>query len=200
MPMSVKPLTNRQKETLDFINSFIDTKGYSPSLKELAEFLQTQNLSTAQYFFKELEKKGYLKRDPHKNRGITATIQKQTVPLLGYIAAGTPIEPIEDSEPVQVPTNIKLNKNDSYYALKVKGDSMIDMGILDNDVVLIKHQMTANPGDVVVGITENGATLKILGDENGRVVLKPRNQKYDTIIPTQLEIRGVFVGLVRGGN
>lgn len=200
MPMSVKPLTNRQKETLDFINSFIDTKGYSPSLKELAKFLQTQNLSTAQYFFKELEKKGYLKRDPHKNRGITATIQKQTVPLLGYIAAGTPIEPIEDSEPVQVPTNIKLNKNDSYYALKVKGDSMIDMGILDNDVVLIKHQMTANPGDVVVGITENGATLKILGDENGRVVLKPRNQKYDTIIPTQLEIRGVFVGLVRGGN
>lgn len=200
MPMSVKPLTNRQKDTLDFINSFIDTKGYSPSLKELAEFLQTQNLSTAQYFFKELEKKGYLKRDPHKNRGITATIQKQTVPLLGYIAAGTPIEPIEDSEPVQVPTNIKLNKNDSYYALKVKGDSMIDMGILDNDVVLIKHQMTANPGDVVVGITENGATLKILGDENGRVVLKPRNQKYDTIIPTQLEIRGVFVGLVRGGN
>lgn len=200
MPMSVKPLTNRQKETLDFINSFIDTKGYSPSLKELAKFLQTQNLSTAQYFFKELEKKGYLKRDPHKNRGITATIQKQTVPLLGYIAAGTPIEPIEDSEPVQVPTNIKLNKNDSYYALKVKGDSMIDMGILDNDVVLIKHQMTANPGDVVVGITENGATLKILGNENGRVVLKPRNQKYDTIIPTQLEIRGVFVGLVRGGN
>jgi len=200
MPMSVKPLTNRQKETLDFINSFIDAKGYSPSLKELAEFLETKNLSTAQYFFKELEKKGYLKREPYKNRGVTSTTQKQTVPLLGYIAAGTPIEPIEDSEPVQVPTNIKLNKYDSYYALKVKGDSMIDMGILNDDVVLIKHQMTANPGDVVVGITENGATLKILGNENGRVVLKPRNQKYDTIVPTQLEIRGVFVGLVRGGN
>ncbi len=200
MPMSVKPLTNRQKEALDFINSFIDTKGYSPSLKELAKFLRTENLSTAQYFIQELEKKGYLKRDPHKNRGITSVAQKQTVPILGYIAAGTPIEPIEDSEPVQVPTNIKLNKNDSYYALKVKGDSMIDMGILDNDVVLIKHQMTASPGDVVVGITENGVTLKILSKENGRVVLKPRNQKYDTIIPTQLEIRGVFVGLVRGGN
>ncbi len=198
--MSVKPLTNRQKEALDFINSFINRQGYSPSLKELAEFLETKNLSTAQYFFKELEKKGYLKRHPHKNRGITSTMQKQIVPLLGYIAAGAPIEPIEDTEPVQVPTNIKLNKNDSYYALKVKGDSMIDMGILNDDVVLIKHQMTANPGDVVVGITENGATLKILGNENGRVVLKPRNQKYNTIVPTKLEIRGVFVGLVRGGN
>jgi repressor LexA len=108
--MSVKPLTNRQKEALDFVNSFIDTKGYSPSLKELAKFLKTKNLSTAQYFFKELEKKGYLKREPHKNRGISTIPQNQIVPLLGYIAAGTPIEPIENSEPIQVPTNIKLNK------------------------------------------------------------------------------------------
>lgn len=197
MPLSVKPLTNRQKEALDFINAFIRENGYSPSLRELAEFLKTENLSTAQYFIKELEKKGHLKRDPYKSRGITPTAQKQTVPVLGYIAAGEPIEPIEDSEPIQVPTNIKLNKNDSYYALKVKGDSMIDMGVLDNDVVLIKHQMTADIGDVVVGITEKGATLKILGERNGKKVLEPRNTKYDTIIPEQLEIRGVFVGLIR---
>ena len=200
MPLSVKPLTNRQKEALDFISSFITTKGYSPSLKELASFLKTENLSTAQYFIQELEKKGHLKRDPHKSRGITPAVQKQKAPLLGLIAAGEPIEPIEDSEPIQVPTNIKLNKNDSYYALKVKGDSMIDMGVLDNDVVLVKHQMTADIGDVVVGITEKGATLKILSKDNGQIVLKPRNQKYKTIIPEQLEIRGVFVGLVRGGN
>src|SRR3989344_3806738 len=200
MPLSVKPLTNRQKEALDFISSFITTKGYSPSLKELASFLKTKNLSTAQYFIQELEKKGHLKRDPHKSRGITPAVQKQTVPLLGFIAAGKPIEPIEDSEPIQVPTNIKLNKNDSYYALKVKGDRMIDMGVLDNDVVLIKHQMTADTGDVVVGITEKGVTLKILSRDNGRIVLKPRNQKYKTITPEQLEIRGVLVGLVRGGN
>ena len=77
---------------------------------------------------------------------------------------------------------------------------MIDMGVLDNDVVLIKHQMTADTGDVVVGITEKGVTLKILSRDNGRIVLKPRNQKYKTITPEQLEIRGVLVGLVRGGN
>lgn len=194
---AVKPLTDRQKAALDFINSFITAKGYSPSLKEIAKFLKTENLSTAQYFIQELERKGHLKRDPHKSRGIIPTVQKQTVPILGYIVAGIPIEPIEDSQPVQIPTNIKLNKNNSYYALKVRGDSMIDMGILDNDIVLIKHQMTADRGDVVVGITENGATLKIFDRENGQVVLKPRNQKYDKIIPKQLEIRGIFAGLIR---
>lgn len=197
MPLFVKPLTNRQKEALDFINTFIRENGYSPSLKELANFLKTENLSTAQYYIQELEKKGYLQRDPHKNRGITTITQKQSVPLLGYIAAGEPIEPMEDFEPVQVPTNIKLDKNHSYYALRVKGDSMIDMGILDNDIVLIKHQMTADKGEVVVGITEKGATLKIFDRENGRIVLKPRNPKYDTIIPDDLEIRGTFIGLIR---
>ncbi len=198
MLVSVKPITGRQKEALDFINSFVRDKGYAPSLRDLAKFLDTENLSTAHYFIRQLEKKGYLKREHYKNRGITPIVQKQTVPLLGYIAAGEPIEPIEDSEPVEVPTSIKLSKNQSYYALKVKGDSMMDMGVLNNDVVLIKHQMTANIGDVVVGITEKGATLKVLGQKNGRYVLEPKNQKYETIIPEQLEIRGVFAGLVRG--
>lgn len=197
MTISVKPITGRQKEALDFINSFVRENGYSPSLRELADFLDTKNLSTAQYFILQLEKKGYLKREHYKNRGITPIVQKQTVPLLGYIAAGEPIEPIEDSEPIEVPTNIKLNKNQSYYALKVKGDSMIDMGILDRDIVLIKHQMAADAGEVVVGITENGATLKILGYKNGKSVLIPKNTKYETIVPEQLEIRGVFAGLIR---
>lgn len=197
MDIKVKPLTNKQKDALDFINSFMNDKGYAPSLRELAEFLDTQNLSTAQYYIEELEKKGYVKRDPHKNRGMAPITPKQTIPLLGFIAAGEPIEPIENAEPIQVPNNIKLSPNQSYYALKVKGDSMIDMGILDSDVVLIKHQMTADIGDTVVGITEKGATLKVLGQKNGKTILQPRNPKYEIIIPEQLEIRGKFVGLIR---
>ncbi len=197
MPNNVKPITGRQKEVLDFINSFVRDRGYAPSLRDLAKFLGTKNLSTAQYFIEQLEKKGYLKRERHKNRGITPIAQKQTVPLLGYIAAGEPIEPIEESQPVEVPTDIKLSKNHSYYALKVKGDSMIDMGILNDDIVLIKHQMTADIGEIVVGITENGATLKKLGKRNGKIILEPRNPKHDVIIPNQLEVRGVFVDLIR---
>jgi len=197
MDIKVKPLTDRQKAVLDFINSFMAKNGYAPSLRELAKFLDTENLSTAQYYIEELEKKGHLKRSPHKNRGIAPITQRQIVPLLGVIAAGEPVEPIENPEPIQVPSDIKLSPNQSYYALRVKGDSMIDMGILDNDVVLIKHQMTADIGDTVVGITEKGATLKVLGQKNGRTILQPRNPKYEIIIPEQLEIRGKFVGLIR---
>lgn len=193
----VKPITGRQKQAMDYINSFVRDKGYAPSLRDLASFLGTKNLSTAQYFIRQLEQKGYLKREHYKNRGITPIIQKQTVPLLGYIAAGEPIEPIEDPEPIEVPMNIEFKKDQSYYALRVKGDSMMDMSVLDNDIVLIKHQMTADVGDVIVGITENGATLKVLGKQKGKIVLLPKNPKYETIIPEKLEIRGKFVGLIR---
>jgi len=195
--MIVKALTDKQKGVLDFINSFMHEKGYAPSLRELATFLDTKNLSTAQYYIEELEKKGYVKRDPHKNRGMAPITQKQTIPLLGFIAAGEPIEPIENAEPIQVPNNIKLAPNQSYYALRVQGDSMMDMGILDNDIVLIKHQMTADIGDTIVGITEKGATLKVLGKKDGRIILQPKNPKYEIIIPEQVEIRGIFVGLLR---
>ena len=200
MPVQVKPLTTRQKKALDFVNSFIQNKGYAPSLRELAKFLGTENLSTAQYFVKQLSHKGHLKRDHYKNRGLTPITVGPTVPLLGYIAAGEPIEPIEDSKPVTVPTTIKLNKNHSYYALMVKGDSMIDIGILDKDVVLIRHQMTADQGEVIVAVTEKGATLKVLGRKNGKPALLPKNNKYKPIIPQELEVRGVFVGLIRTGN
>ncbi len=192
----IKPLTEKQKKTLDFINSFLREKGFSPSLHEIAKYLR-KNLSTAQYYVNELKEKGYLTKNANKARGISPISNPHSIPLLGYIAAGKPIEPIENPEEILIPENIKIDLRSPHYALKIKGDSMIDMGILDEDIVLIKHQMTADIGDVVVGITEKGATLKILSKENGRIVLKPRNQRHDTIVPEKLEIRGILVGLIR---
>jgi len=192
-----KPLTKRQKETLNFISSFLRENGYSPLLKNIAKFLKTKNLSTAQYFVEELKKKGYLKKLPYKSRGITPINKSQTVPLLGYIAAGKPIEPIENPETIEIPRNIKLDTYHSHYALQVKGDSMIDMGILNDDIVLIKHQMTAENGDVVVAVTKDGATLKVYKKKNGKIILEPRNKDYPAIYPKQLEIRGKFCGLIR---
>lgn len=191
-----EPLTGKQKQTLDFINSFLREKGYSPSLEEIAKHLG-KKLSTAQYFVNELEEKGYLKKIAGKARGIYPIISSHSVPLLGFIAAGEPIEPIENPEEISVPKNIKIDVRYPHYALKVKGDSMIDMSVLDNDIVLIKHQMTANNGDVVVAITENGATLKVFKKRFGKVYLEPRNNKYPIIKPKQLEIRGKFLGLIR---
>ncbi|MFH1895933.1 MAG: transcriptional repressor LexA [bacterium] len=193
----VEPLTKKQKQTLDFITSFRIENSYSPSLNDIAKYLKTKNLSTAQYYVEQLEEKGCLKRFPNRSRGIMLLTQAQSVPLLGYIAAGEPIEPIENPETIEVPASIKLKPNHSYYALRVKGDSMQDMNIADNDTVLVQHQMTAENGDVVVGVTEKGATLKTFKKRRGKVILEPRNQDYKAIEPKSLEIRGKFVGLIR---
>ncbi|HUV42993.1 MAG TPA: transcriptional repressor LexA [Patescibacteria group bacterium] len=193
----LKPLTKKQKKTLDFITSFIAKNGYSPSLKEIAKFLGATNLSTAQYFVEELEKKDYLKRAPYKNRGIIPTNKTKTIPLLGNIAAGKPIEPIENPEDIEIPQNIKLDTRFPHYALKVVGDSMFDMGIIDNDIVLIRHQITAESGDTVVAITEKGATLKIFRKSGGKIFLEPRSKKFKKYSPKKLEIRGKFCGLIR---
>lgn len=197
MPKPVKPLTEKQKGVLNYISSFLQKYGYSPSLKEIGKFIGTQNLSTAQYYVEELERKGYLKKSSHKTRGITPTSTSQTVPLLGIIAAGEPIEPIENPEDIEIPRNIKIESKYPHYALKVEGDSMKDMGIFDRDVVLIRHQLTAQNGDVIVGITEKGATLKIYQKKNSKIYLEPRNDDYPVIKPKKLEVRGKFVGLIR---
>lgn len=193
----IKPLTARQRQVLNFVNSFVRKRGYSPSLKEIAQELETSNLSTAQYFIKQLREKGYLKKDEGKTRGITPLINPHTIPLLGYIAAGEPIEPIENPEEIAIPENVKIDTRYPHYALKVKGDSMIDMGVLDGDIALIRHQLIANNGDVIVAITEKGATLKVFRNVDGEIILEPRNKDYPIIKPQQLEVRGKFIGLVR---
>lgn len=194
---AVFPLTKRQKLTLDYIDKYIQENGFAPSLRDIAIFLGTENLSTAQYFVDQLTQKGYIKRQASKNRGISSVGHNQTVSLLGYIAAGSPIEPIENPTSVNLPSDLKLDQKYPHYALKVKGDSMMDMGILDGDTVLIKHQLGAEDGDVVVAITEEGATLKIFRRNDSSIFLEARNKAYPNIYPKHMEIRGKFVGLIR---
>lgn len=195
----IRPLTEKQKQVLDFVANFAQENGFAPSLREVADFIATDNLSTAQYYIEQLTEKGYLKKDSYKSRGISPVFQKQTVQLLGIIAAGMPIEPLENPTSVTLPKELTLDQRYPYYALRVKGDSMIDMGILSEDVVLIRHQMSANDGDVVVAITENGATLKVLKEDKDKIRLVAKNKNFPDIYPKQLEIRGKFVGLIRKG-
>ena len=192
----VKPLTEKQKQALDFINLFVRENGYSPSLQEIADRLG-KKLGTAQYLVNELKMKGHLKKNANKARGISTIPNQHSIALLGYIAAGKPIEPIESPEEISLPENIKIDTRYPHYALRVRGDSMIDMGILDNDTVLVRHQMTANNGDVVVAVTEKGATLKVFKNKNGKYILEPKNKYYPIIEPKRLEIRGKFIGLTR---
>ncbi len=193
-----RTLTPKQKNILDFITSFSSDKGYAPSLEEVGKKFELA-ISTVHQHIDALETKGYLKKEGKQPRGVSLfeqTPDSVEIPLLGTIAAGIPIEPIENPESIKVPNNL-VSKRGDYYALKVKGDSMIEEGILDDDIVVIKSQQTANNGDTVVAITEDGATLKIFRNQSGKIFLEPRNKKLENIYPQSLEVRGKFMGLIR---
>ncbi len=194
-------MTPKQKHILDFITSFSTDKGYAPSLEEIGKKFELA-ISTVHQHVKALETKGYLKKEENQPRGVSLfeqTPDSVEIPLLGIIAAGTPIEPIENPEPIKVPKNLVSRQGD-FYALKVKGDSMIEDGIWNGDIVVIKSQQTADNGDTVVAVTEGGATLKIFRSKNGTIFLEPRNKRLENIYPHSLEIRGIFKGLIRNSS
>lgn len=188
--------TPKQKKVLDFINAFRLKNGYSPSLNEIAYHFG-KSISTAQHFVEELREKGQLLKEENVARGISSASESiRQIFKLGYIAAGSPIEPIENPEPIDVPVSLLKNFG-NYYALEVKGDSMIEDNIQDGDTILIRHQKIANDGDRIVAITENGATLKVFRKKGEKTYLEPRNKNLKNIYPKELEIRGKFCGLIR---
>ncbi len=195
----IKPLTPKQKKLLDSLKYYISENGYPPTLREIALMINENGsaLSTAQYYVEVLKEKGYLDKVTGTERGISYRNQFIQIPKLGIIAAGQPIEPIEEQVFIEIPSNIKISQPSQHYALEVKGDSMMDMGILNGDTVIIKHQLYAYDKDVIVAITENGATLKVYRNQAGRIWLEPRNNTFNCIYPKSLEIRGIFVGLIR---
>lgn len=186
-------LTPKQKQILDFIQEFTKEKGYPPSLAEIANKFH-KSIPTIFQFVETLRNKGFLEKENDVARGIYT--KKPEIFLLGKIAAGEPIEPLENPEPIEVPKEM-ITSPANYYALEVKGDSMIDEGILDHDIIVVKYQNTADNGDIVVAITEKGATLKIFRQTDNKIYLESRNKNFNNIYPESLEIRGKFVGLVR---
>lgn len=190
------PITPKQKKVLDFVNRFIAQKGYSPSLNEIARYIG-KSIGTVQHFVEELESRGYLQRKENVARSISSTGEAtQQIFKLGYIAAGKPIDPIENPEPIDIPASF-IKTNGNYYALQVKGESMIEDNILDGDTIIVKHQQTAEDGDRVVAVTEDGATLKVFRNKNGKIYLEPRNKNLKPFYPKELVIRGRFCGLIR---
>ena len=196
---AVMTITPKQKQVLDFIKSFVKENGFSPSLHEIGRHIR-KSISTVQHFVEELENRGFLQKTDNIARGISTSVQQfGRIFKLGIIAAGNPIEPIENPEPIDVPLSMISRKGD-YYALEVKGTSMVDDNILDGDVIVVRHQNTAEDGDRVVAITEKGATLKIYRKRNSKEYLEPRNKSLSNIYPKELEIRGKFCGLIRKGD
>ena len=201
-------LYNRQRQILDFVAQYIQRNGYSPTLLEIAKALGLSSLATVHEHLATMQKKGVIKRYEGTVRGIEILDKEAAkrmdnhptieLPVLGYIAAGQPIEPYTDPNAVFAvpPSMISVKKRS--FVLQVKGDSMIEAGIYDRDYVVVEQVEAANNGDVVVALLDNGfATLKRYFKEATRVRLEPANSAMSPIFVTRVRIQGRVVGVVR---
>jgi DNA (cytosine-5)-methyltransferase 1 len=197
-------LTKKQKAVLDFINSYISENGISPTIEEIRKELGLKAISTIHEHLNTLKEKGYIKREDSSSRNIkTSKILSPVIeiPILGRISAGLPIEVIEQTENTVSIVNPKIKNSKDYYALQVFGNSMIDEGIFDGDLVIIKKQSVAENGQTVVAIVDdNEATLKKIYKEKNGFRLQPANQTFLPLFKKEVEIRGVVVQIVRNIN
>jgi len=198
-------LTKKQKEILDFIKEYIKDNDYSPSLQEIGKKFKLSSLATVHQHIENLKQKGYLKKEKNHHRSIELSpeirsldsIDLVEIPLLGTIAAGQPIEAIEDAELIKVPKS-QLSKLGEHYALRVRGDSMIDEGIFNNDTVIIRKQPTAENGETIVALlSDNEVTLKKIYKEKNRFRLQPANPNLKPIFTKELEIQGKVIRIIR---
>src|SRR3989338_3444244 len=198
-------LYRRQKQILGFIKQYIDKYGYSPTLGEIAEAIGVSSLATVHEHLQALSSKGVIKRFEGAVRGIEVLDQKISstlagieLPILGFIAAGSPIMTYTDPDASIKVAPAMLSGKKRSYVLQVKGDSMIEEGILDGDHVIIEEQSDARDGDIVVALLDNGlATLKRFFREVNRIRLEPANSSMAPIYATDVKIQGKCVGVIR---
>lgn len=195
-------LSKRQKEVLDFIKKYKAKKKISLSLEEIRKRFKLASVSTADFHIRKLESLGYLKRQYNKPRSIEIVKKEKmiNIPLLGLIAAGQPIEAIENKETIVVPQN-KLHRSGEFYALRVIGNSMVDENIHDGDIILVKQQSVAENGQKVVALIDNyEATLKKFYRERKHIRLQPANKSVEPIIikkGRELTIQGIVIDVIK---
>ena len=199
------PLTKRQKEILDHVDSFIAERGYAPSFEEIAHHFGYSSLATVHEHLSNLERKGYIRKSYNESRSIELVKAEEgpsavELPLLGAVAAGLPIEAISQSETLAVPPDMIRRGRDNY-ALKVQGDSMIDEQIRDGDYIVVSSQESAENGQMVVALVGGeAATVKKLYREPGnRIRLQPGNEGMTPILvdARDVQVQGVVVGVIR---
>lgn len=200
----MQELTKRQKLVLTTIQKLTAKRGFAPTIREIAKILDIQSPNGVVVHLKSLERKGYLRRSPHTSRALLlvdgkgATWPQRGLPLLGQVAAGALSEAIENAERLDLE---RLFKKPGNFALKVRGDSMIDAHICDGDYVIVQKQSEAQDGEIVVALTGDGeATVKYFHPEKKRVRLQPANKRLKPIFLDSVEILGVVVGIVRNSR
>ena len=202
--MAQGKISSKQKEILEYIKSQILERGFPPAVRDICEAVHLKSTSSVHSHLETLEKNGYIRRDPTKPRAIEILDdsfnfmrrEMVNVPIVGRVAAGEPIlaeQNIEEYFPI--PTEFMPNKQT--FMLKVRGESMINAGILDGDLVLVEEQKTARNGEMIVALIEDGATVKTFYKEEGVIRLQPENDTMDPIIVTDCQILGKVIGVFR---
>ena len=201
-----KRTENRQIEILKFIHTRVTEKGYPPTVREIGEAVQLSSTSTVHGHLSRLEKKGLILRDPTKPRAIELTssglekidVQPNSIPMLGVVTAGEPILAVEDaSDFFPIPPDL-ANSTGSLFMLTIRGESMINAGILDGDQVIVRKQQSAQNGDIVIAMTdEDEATCKRFFKEQDHIRLQPENDYQEPIILPDVTILRLVVGLYR---
>ena len=197
------PLTKRQREILDYLNEFIAQHGYAPSLEEIGKRFSLSSLATVHKHLTNLQEKGFIRRAWNRSRSVEMVPTRSggratDLPLLGFVAAGAPIEAVAGNETIAVPDAL-VGKRDSY-VLRVKGDSMIDEQIRDGDFVIVEDRKSVDNGEMVIALVGGqDVTLKKFFHENGRIRLQPANPAMQAIMvdPDQVQVQGVVVGVMR---
>ena len=198
-----EPLTNRQRQVLDFIEDCINSGGYPPTLREIGQHFKIRSTNGVNDHLKALQRKGYLTRGTMKSRAlrpVTGTGQTVEIPLLGRVAAGQPMLAVEDHEAtVRIDRFFIGNNTSEVFALRVQGDSMIEDGIYDGDFIFVTKRLSANPGDMVVFMVDGEATVKRFYNEPEHVRLQPANEAMDPILVPHAQYRSVdLIGVVVG--
>lgn len=200
---------DKQNKILDFVNRYQSEKGYPPSVREICKAVGFKSTSTVHAYIKKLEEEGQISKDATKPRalkvldsskrsleGYISDQEIDNVPVVGKITAGMPILAVENIEET-FPVPVQYLENSTSFMLKVKGDSMINAGILDGDYILVKQQSTAENGDMVVALIDDEATVKTFYKEKDHFRLQPENPAYEPIIVKELSILGKVIGLFR---
>ena len=203
----MEKLTTRQEHILQIIKQLVAKNGYPPTVREIGEKANLNSPATIHFHLTKLEEKGYIRKGSSKNRTIEILVPNEyiekeesvvDVPLLGKVTAGTPIEAIEmPDEYFSLPANLISTKND-VFTLRVSGESMINVGIYDGDILIVERKNTAHNGETVVAMNEdNEATVKTFYKENGYFRLQPENDTMEPIILKKVTILGKVIGLYR---
>jgi repressor LexA len=199
------PLTRRQKEILDFVDAFLAERGYAPSFEEIAAAFGYSSLATVHEHLSNLERKGYIRKSYNESRSIELLSEDGAnsaldLPLLGNVAAGLPIEAIEQRESLSVPADM-IRKGKDNFVLRVEGDSMIDEQIRDGDYIVVSSQAIAEEGEMVVALVggESATVKKLYRDGPDRIRLQPANPEVEPIVADarDVAIQGVVVGVIR---